>query len=701
MIRSSWHAGAFVTVKEYPRMMARWWVLAIFATGLCSLAAKPKPAGFEVHHKPLAPRSGDTVRISAKLSVSVTNLVLQYQLVDPGGYIELGDPAYPTRWLTQAMKPERESAETVVFAADLPSALQTHRRLVRYRFEARDTHGGVTRIPAADADVPNFAYFVYDGVPAWSGAIHPQSLKPARSTPVTFGTNVMRRIQPYILIGKEKSVENVTWDEPNMGKDYKYTGTLVVEDVVYDHIAMRARGERWRYEMGKTMWKFKLSKTRRLPARDDYGRPYPVAWDKVNLRAPIQWPSFGHRGEEGMFESVGFRLFNLAGVPAPATHWVQLRIITSAEENPADQYRGDFWGLYLAIEQVDGQFLKNHALPDGNVHKMIRGGSALAHQAAGEDPADVKQFVAGYLRGSQSQNWWRARLNLPEYYSYRAICEGIHQYDISVGKNYYYYHHPADDLWMVIPWDIDLTWGDNTIGDGDEPFRQRVLSKPAFRIGYQNRVRELRDLLFNSDEAGRLIDECAAILVDPTDGPSLADADRAKWDYHPRMLHGKQAGQGRFYEIPQARNFAGMVQLMKDYVKSRGAWMDSALSNDPALASPPTLAYTGPPEFPPYQLTFSVSPYQGSFPFAALEWRLGEIRPPATRQGRPIAPGIYEITPVWESGELTNAPAPITFPSTAVTTGHTYRARVRMKDATGRWSHWSAPVQFVAGEKRT
>ena len=28
--------------------------------------------------------------------------------------------------------------------------------------------------------------------------------------------------------------------------------------------------------------------------------------------------------------------------------------------------------------------------------------------------------------------------------------------------------------------------------------------------------------------------------------------------------------------------------------------------------------------------------------------------------------------------------------------GHTYRARVRHKDANGGWSHWSAPVQFVA-----
>jgi hypothetical protein len=40
----------------------------------------------------------------------------------------------------------------------------------------------------------------------------------------------------------------------------------------------------------------------------------------------------------------------------------------------------------------------------------------------------------------------------------------------------------------------------------------------------------------------------------------------------------------------------------------------------------------------------------------------------------------------------------MTVPSSALKIGRTYRARVRMKDTTGRWSHWSAPVEFVAGE---
>jgi len=62
-------------------------------------------------------------------------------------------------------------------------------------------------------------------------------------------------------------------------------------------------------------------------------------------------------------------------------------------------------------------------------------------------------------------------------------------------------------------------------------------------------------------------------------------------------------------------------------------------------------------------------------------------------------PDKYEIDAVWESEEITNSQmTSVTIPASVVSTGQTYRVRCRMKDNTGRWSHWSEPVQFVAGE---
>ena len=55
-----------------------------------------------------------------------------------------------------------------IYTALIPAAVQTHRRLVRYRITATDGLGASVTAPYADDPQPNFAYFVYDGVPAWT-----------------------------------------------------------------------------------------------------------------------------------------------------------------------------------------------------------------------------------------------------------------------------------------------------------------------------------------------------------------------------------------------------------------------------------------------------------------------------------------------------------------------------------------------------
>ena len=667
-----------------------------------------------VSHHPAQPRSGEAVKIIARIPTGASNVTLQYQVVEPGKYIDLKDVAYRTNWTSLLMIEGGNSADAKAgegfYSVELPASLQIHRRLVRYRVVAKDAKGQTLTAPDVDGPQLNFAYFVYDGVPGWRAAIDPKSPEPQKSQVVTYDPRVMGSVQAYHFVSKSSSVANATWREQSGGKEYKYTGTMVIDGTVYDHIRFRARGGVWRYAMGKNMWKFEFKPGHHLEARDDYGRPYKEKWSKLNLRACIQQGDYGHRGEQGMFESVGFRLFSLAGVPAPRTHWIQLRIIDAPEENPTNQYKGDFWGLYLAIENEDGHFLKAHGLPDGNLFKMEGGTGTLSNPGNGAvtNSSDLNRFLATY-NGNPSPQWWRTNLDLPRYYSYRSIIECIHHYDVQDGKNYDYYLNPKTRQWTVIPWDIDLTWADNMYGGGGEPFRDRVLSRPAFRLEYQNRLREIRDLLFNPEQAGQLIDECAAIIADPAGGPSLADADRAKWDYHPVMARGGKAGQGLFYQITPSKNFRGMVQLMKNYVKTRAAWIDANLLADAKVPAAATVTYTGAADYPGGRLSFHCSEFRGTSAFAAMQWRAGEAVDPnelaKPRSRRPVLPNRtaeggggeaepHEITPVWESEESTAFNPDLTLPPGVLKAAHTYRVRVRMKDATGRWSHWSAPVQF-------
>jgi hypothetical protein len=92
-------------------------------------------------------------------------------------------------------------------------------------------------------------------------------------------------------------------------------------------------------------------------------------------------------------------------------------------------------------------------------------------------------------------------------------------------------------------------------GGGVSPFKNRVLHRTTFNLDFKNRIREIRDLLFNAEQTSKLIDEFAAFIHDPAGGLSISDADRAQCDYNPLMTNSSivnlsKAGHGKFYQFP-------------------------------------------------------------------------------------------------------------------------------------------------------
>jgi hypothetical protein len=667
--------------------------------------AATRPAGdwcTKVSSSPIQPKPNQPVQITASVSPDVTAVQLAYQILDPGQYVELADKAYEKNWVTLDMQPGPLTRGRIPYSATLPGDIQKHRRLIRYRVVAQDAAGKsllAPVIPAAEgrpikpdrkADNSNFAYFVYDGVPAWTGAINPKG-DARQKQPATFAPDALRRAQTYHLIARREAVENVQWKELQEGREYKYTAALVTPDgVAHDHVRFRARGGS-RLALGKNMWKLGAAPGDRFAQWDDFGVRYKGGVTKINLSPAIQQAYYGRRGEQGLYEAVGFALFNLAGVEAPRTHFVHWRVIDDAAEAPADQYRGDFWGLYLANENIDGHFLKAHDLPNGNVFKMAGGGGELNNAGEGQpvDGSDLAAFQDAYNGKDQPEEWWRDNLDLPRYYSYRAIVECLHHYNIGEGKNYSFYRNPETKRWQTVPWDLDLTWADEMYGTGNEPFKARVLRKPAFDREFQNRLREVRDLLFNEEQTGALIDQYAKVLTDPGhERTSIVEADRRKWDFNPAFIGGGgNSDQGLFYQAAPTKDFPGMLQLMKAYVRSRGQWVDQNLLNDPKVPTTPTITRA------PDALRFTPGDYKGANPFAAAQWRLAEITPAST-QLPPRTPRLYEITPAWQSEEIPKL-EPLALPPGLAKPDKPYRVRLRVKDATNRWSHWSAPTEFT------
>ncbi len=250
----------------------------------------------------------------------------------------------------------------------------------------------------------------------------------------------------------------------------------------------------------------------------------------------------------------------------------------------------------------------------------------------------------------QPASWWSNNLDLARYYNYRSIIECIHHYDVDCNKNYFYYLNPQSRHWTVVPWDIDLTWGDRMCGSGNESFCAQVLSVPAFKLRYQERLAEIRDLLFNPEQTGRLIDEYAAMISDPRGRPSLVDADRAKWDYHPveessRVLPMK-AGVGRFYFGKPTNDFRVMVQYMKSYLAHRAKWIDARLLADSHPPTAPRIAEPVALDWSSASLRFQLQTQpEGSV--QSCRWRLAEITDPTRSSLNPREPWRYEIRVCW------------------------------------------------------
>jgi hypothetical protein len=665
------------------------------------------PQTRQVAHTPKQPTSGEAVVVTALVTDpdGVNAVSLSYQVVNPGDYYcrylkfssngsANSDSRYenPANWTTVAMADDGLGEDLFagdgVYTATLPGTLQTNRRLVRYRISVTDTVSNSVTVPYADDPQPNFAYFVYDGTPDWTGVIRPGN------RPVTYPGALMSSIPTYFLLSKSSWVDDSQFGGYG-GSEYLWPGTMVYDGEVYDHIQYRPRGGGGRFQYGKNFWKFDFHRGRRFQAKDEYGRDYNTEWSKLNFSSIVQQVNFGHRGEQGLFEGVGFRLFELCGVEAPKTHHVQFYVIDNASPTGANQYTGDYYGLFLVVEQMDGQFLDEHDLPDGNLYKIEGHSGRSNNQGPTQvtNNSDVSSFISGYRNGSPTAQWWRANLDIDKYLSYRTVVEGIHHYDIAGGKNYFYYHNPETDKFELLPWDLDLTWANNMYGNGNHNFKSRVANNAAFNTDYQNRLREIKDLLYNSDEGFRLIDETVKNVWTPGQ-PSLVGADRRLWDNNPRLNH-----KDRYYDISSTGDFEGMIQILKNYIVSRGSWMTSnILTQESQAPSKPVLAYNGAPGFPTNDLLFSCSAYNspGGSSFAAMEWRVAEVHNPTVPGYDPAKPYVYEIENPYQSGELTTFRASYHFPAVSVRVNRTYRTRVRFKDAAGRWGHWSNTLEFTA-----
>lgn len=713
------------------------------------LAINAPPHIRQVRHWPQSPASTNSIVFTAKVTdpEGVASVQLQYQVVTAGNYIPsvlpipvnqlianpnlepTPNPAFenPANWLSVPMVDDGADGDAQagddLYTAVLPP--QANRALVRYRILVTDSLGASRRAPFEDDPSLNFACFVYDGVPSYGG-ISSQALQ---SLPI------------YHLISRPEDVTQCTaydgtYQLPQFASNglahparfaFNWPGTMIYDGVVYDSIRYRLHGANGRYQPGKRNWRFEFNRGHYLAAHDQNGKPFARKWAHLtagkgsNNRLVLTF---------GLNEVINYFLWNKVGVPAPQTFFFHFRVLDGSAE-AADPYNGDFWGLNWAQEDYDGRFLESHRLAKGNLYKLI---NASRNYDAGQDMLAQQRYQGPFavtngsdgvaiqrgLLSAQSSDWIRAHVNCPEWYRFHAVCEAVRNYDFwpDANKNAGWYFKPpyasSNDyygrLW-VLPWDTDSTWGPTWNSGQDLVYNGIFLaaSHPDLKVEYANAIREMRDLLFQPDQINPLIDAFAAQIA------GFVPADLQRWSNAP-------ASGGNYVSLSSGAGFvspalsaglAGYVQDLKNFMFVGGSppwWIDrqtvpaggwitrlDTLANDSAVPDQPIITYAGPTNFPVTGLRLRSSAFsdpQGTQTFAAMQWRVAEI---TLTNGAVVEPALLKLEwdAVWDSGELTAFTNEMKVPAFSVLPGHVYRARVRHKDTSNRWSKWSSSWQFT------
>jgi hypothetical protein len=230
-----------------------------------------------------------------------------------------------------------------------------------------------------------------------------------------------------------------------------------------------------------------------------------------------------------MRQVLATRLFAAAGIPCFHTRHALVHI------------NGDFHGIFLAVENIDKQFLNRWGIsPNSDLYKATRDGACLNAaediQALWEKKANEKDSIWEPLARLITQ------LNFTPDAEYNTLIHRIFDYEnlinslalnMLIGNRSTYYHNyfvcrdPKDHRWRYVPWDLDNTFIVNDVDDpyqrgglsdyGDallasNPLFERALVTPEIFSDIQKRVGELHALYFNPRFLDPLIDSMMQVL---------------------------------------------------------------------------------------------------------------------------------------------------------------------------------------------
>ena len=283
---------------------------------------------------------------------------------------------------------------------------------------------------------------------------------------------------------------------------------------------------------------------------------------KLNFHNNVADPSW-------MNESLSYRLYREAGVPAPRNAYAKVYLTVSGVHDRT------YLGLYSLMECVDNAFAQDRfGTKQGAIFKPVTrelfsylGDDWEKYQQIYDAKTDLtaaqhqRVIDFGKLVSNAGDAKFAAELggflDLEAFARFMAVTVYLSTFDslLDNGQNFYVYLHPQSNKFQFIPWDLDHSFGQFTMvgtqeqreqlsikkpWPGENRFLDRVFKVEAFQKAYRARLEEFSKSLFRPERFHKQVDELAAALRDAVEEES---AD--KLTQFDKVVAGETVANGR------------------------------------------------------------------------------------------------------------------------------------------------------------
>ncbi len=327
----------------------------------------------------------------------------------------------------------------------------------------------------------------------------------------------------------------------NFKEDIYIPATIAYDGQTWPDVEMRIRGDGTRYVAKKSL-KIRFN-----------SQPFANGRKRLNLNA--EWDNKSY-----IAQYISSRLMQESGHVCFDSEHVRLYL------------NGEFFGLYLMVENIDNDFLAANGLDkDGNLYKATKDGASLSPN---EDIARLWDKKTNKTTGMDDLAELIRNINSVSDEDYYEFAKATFEFDkminiiamnmlLSNGSTYYHNYYMYHDIkgsgkWSMIPWDLDKTLSrysiylhyafSSNVWTHDNPFVERALiCEPIFNK-IRERVSELSNTIFNKEHLYPIIDSLKTVLESSVRADTTDDVDNIE-EWYDMVEKERKFIDGRYYEL--------------------------------------------------------------------------------------------------------------------------------------------------------